>query len=157
MSSFSKNFKWKIQISLLNHPWFEVWTCHKVHSHLEQFWSSNLKFKFSLAMTLFDLLITETSWIFQVFTGNIEEYKPHYWPNYMGSKRTLLGKAYGIKWGVFGNINRERIRNLVNLLRTDWELDVNTVGTWWEHIENQKYSKKPTAPTLLKRKKNWIY
>ncbi len=41
----------------------------------------------------------------------------------------IAGQSVWDKVRCFWEHIRERIRNLVNLLRTHWELDVNTVGT----------------------------
>jgi hypothetical protein len=117
------------------------------------FWSMNLKFRFFLAMTLFDLLITETSWISQFFTGNAWKNKSQYWPGYIGSKRTLLGKAYGIKWGAFGNILGNALgtwwtcwEHIENLMRTQWGLDGNTLRT-----KNILKSQQPTPSSKEKK------
>jgi hypothetical protein len=104
-----------------------------------------LKFRFFLAMTLFDLLITETSWSFPVFTGNSGVKTSQYRPKYMGSKRTLLGNAYGIKWGALGNV----LGNVLRTWWTCWKHNGDLMGTHWE----PKIFFKTNSPTLLKRKK----
>jgi len=116
-------------------------------------WSRNLKFRFFLAMTLFDLLITEMSWISQLFTGNTWKQKSQYWPRYIGSKRTLLGKAYGIKWGAFGNILGNALgtwwtcwEHIGNLMWTQWVLDGNTLRT-----KNIQKSQQPTLSSKGKK------
>jgi hypothetical protein len=44
------------------------------------------------------------------------------------------------------------MENLGNMLGTHWELDRNTVRTWWE----QQKSKKSNTPSPFKiQKKNW--
>jgi hypothetical protein len=42
------------------------------------------------------------------------------------------------------------MENLGNMLGTHWELDRNTVTTWWEQIGNKK---NPTPHHPLKKKK----
>lgn len=95
-----------------------------------------------LAMTLFDLLIPETSWTFQEFPGTSGVEIFQYRPEYMGSKKTLLGKAYGIKWGAFGNM-------LGNALGTWCEHSGDLMGTHWE----PKTFKKTNSPHPSQKKK----
>jgi hypothetical protein len=116
------------------------------------FRSSNLKSRFFLAMTLFGLLITEMPWNLQEYTGNMGVKNAKYWPKYIGSKRTLLGKAYGIKWGAFGNI----LGNALGTWWTCWE----HLGTWCEHSGDlmgthwePKIFKKTNSPHPPQKKK----
>jgi len=83
-------------------------------------------------------------WNFEDFP-NIEVYNQNIWINIdptISSKRTMLGKAYGTKWGAIGNMSRK------------------TLGTWricLDHIGNLKGTKKTQKiqhPHTLPNKKN---
>ncbi len=111
------------------------------------FLSSNLKFRFLLVMTLFDLLITKTYWINEVLSGHTGTEKRQF-GQFMGSKRTLLGKACGIKWGGFGNI-------LGNALGTWWTCREQIGNLMWTHWQ-PKIFKKTNSPYPPQKKKNWI-
>ncbi len=51
----------------------------------------------------------------------METHKSQYSITYVGSKMTTLDKACGTKWGAIGNVLKEPIWNLGNMLRTHWE------------------------------------
>ncbi len=71
------------------------------------------------------------------------KWKYQYLANHIGSKRTTMGKTYGMKGGAIGNMLRK-------MLGTRCFLDGNTMRTWWEHIENKK-GLTPLPPSLPKR------
>jgi hypothetical protein len=63
---------------------------------------------------------------------------------------TKLGKAYGQ--------SEEHVENLRNVLGTRLGLDEKIMGSWWEHIRNNKNPKKSNTPHPPKEeKKNWVY
>jgi len=69
----------------------------------------------------------------------------------MGSKGTMLGKAYETNWIVIMNM----LRNTLGTWGTQ-ELDEHPLWTWWEHIGNNKNPKNPTplpTPRLLPKRK----
>jgi len=76
----------------------------------------------------------------KVFTPNLETYKSQYQPTYVGFKRTMLGEHMGQSETLLGTC-----------WVTHWELDVNTMGTWWEHIGNTK-GPTPLHPPHKKKK-----
>jgi hypothetical protein len=53
----------------------------------------------------------------------------HYWPTYIGERRTTFAQAYQIKVRCYGEHVEEQIGNL---MRTHWELKGNIAGTHWE-------------------------
>ncbi len=59
-----------------------------------------------------------------------------------------LGTRYGTNWGAIGNIFREYIENLRNILRTCWEHNGDIVG---KHQERQNSKKREN----LLQGKNW--
>jgi hypothetical protein len=59
-----------------------------------------------------------------------------------------LGTRYGTNWGAIGNILREYIENLRNILRTCWEQNGNIVGKRQEHQKSKKRENLPQG-------KNW--
>jgi hypothetical protein len=81
-------------------------------------------FFFLVQWAIFDWPVTNKFWIFgdshiiEVSNPNIEIYlSPKILPTYIGSKRRILGKACGTKWGAVGNML------------------LSTLGTWWTCLE----------------------
>ncbi len=60
----------------------------------------------------------------------------------MGQGEVLLGTCWGTHWKP-----RE-------MLRTHWKFDEDTMGTLWEHVENNKYPTPPNPPTKEKERCN---
>ncbi len=66
-------------------------------------------------------------------------------PIYRFQEDTILGKAYGTKWGASGNMHLEPIGNSMG---TGWEFDGLTLNTWGT-TKTQKiwYPPQPPMPT----------
>jgi hypothetical protein len=114
------------------------------------FWSINLKFRF---FSCNDSLWFAHHWnVLKKLLETHESINLNIGPG-IGSKRTLLGKAYGIKWGAFGNILGNALgtwwtcwEHIGNLMWTQWGLDGNTLRT-----KNIQKSQQPTPSSKEKK------
>jgi len=77
----------------------------------------------------------------------IEQIGLKYLPTYIGCKRTMLGKAYGTKWGAMGICWGahweiwEQVRNPLRLCREQMR---NLMGTHWEQQRSKNPKEKNT-------------
>ncbi len=90
-------------------------------------------------------------WNFEDFP-NIEVYNQNIWINIdptISSKRTMLGKAYGTKWGAIGNMSRKTLGT--------WRICLdhigNLKGTHWEPKKTKKIQHPQTLNPKRKGKK----
>jgi hypothetical protein len=99
-------------------------------------------------MSLFELHISES--LRERFPPNITNIKTsilehvyRFQGDNPGAKQSIWDKVR-CSWEHVG----EHIENMKNMLGTPWELDWNTLGSWWEHIKNNKNYGHKVSPTL---------
>jgi hypothetical protein len=115
-----------------------------------------LKFRFFFfSFTLFDLITKKVLKVWK-FPQNAKYslwsryitciYNCQYWTFYIGLKRTTFGQSIWDKVTSYWEHIGEHIESSENMLRMQWELGENTLGT-----------KKSNTPHAPRKRKNWFY